>query len=297
MNCKSTNEHGQRHMTNGQIAATIIVMVLWGVNFLAVKETVDYLPPFLAVGIRFAAVGLCLIPFAPYPKGKTKPLINAGLLLGVGHFGLLFFGMRYVEVGVASVVNRIGGVVLAILGVVLLGEIVSLRLWLGLALSMVGVVVLVAENQTLEVSLAATNSYGVAILLVSSSIWSFATVYMKNSLSNVSTLCQLAWVAIYSVPGCLLLSLVFEVNQLSAIMSAPAGAWMGLVYTVVGSSLAAYGIWYELVKRCEVSKLSAFLFLMPIVGVVIGMMVRGESLTWMKLLGTALILYAMKLLI
>jgi O-acetylserine/cysteine efflux transporter len=118
---------------------------------------------------------------------------------------------------------------------------------------------------------------------------------MKNSLSNVSTLCQLAWVAIYSVPGCLLLSLVFEVNQLTAIMSAPAGAWMGLGYTVVGSSLAAYGIWYELVKRCEVSKLSAFLFLMPIVGVVIGMLVRGESLSWMKLLGTALILYAMKL--
>ena len=52
---------------------------------------------------------------------------------------------------------------------------------------------------------------------------------------------------------------------------------------------------YELVRRCEVSRLSAFLFLMPIVGVVIGMMVRGESLTWMKLLGTALILYAMKL--
>lgn len=282
-------------MSTPEAFAATLVMVLWGVNFLAVKQTVDYLPPFLSVGMRFAAVAMCLIPWAPYPRGHSKELAVSGFLLGVGHFGLLFLGMQLADVGLTAVINRFGGVLLAVLGVVMLGEVVSIRLWLGLAISMVGVVVLVADNPQVGVSLSTTTALGATILLISSSSWSFATVYMKSRLSKVSTIGQLAWVAFYSVPGCLVCSWLFEANQLGAVRDAPLAAWVGFGYTIIGSSLVAYGLWYELVKRCAVSRLSPFLFLMPLVGVAAGVVFRGEQLTAMRGLGTLLILYAMRL--
>jgi O-acetylserine/cysteine efflux transporter len=245
--------------------------------------------------MRFGAVAVCLAPFAPYPRGHTRALAISGLLLGVGHFGLLFLGMQFTDVGISSVINRFGGVLLAILGVAVLGEVVSIRLWAGLAISMAGVVVLVADSQQFGASLTSTTALGAVILLISSSSWSLATVYMKAALANVSTVGQLAWVAFYSVPGCLFCSWLFESDQLSALQSAPLAAWIGFSYTVIGSSLVAYGLWYELVKRCPVSRLSPFLFLMPIVGVAAGIVFRGEQLTVMRGFGTLLILFAMRL--
>jgi O-acetylserine/cysteine efflux transporter len=278
-----------------QSLAAIFVMVLWGFNFLAVKETVDYLPPYATVTIRFLVVSLLVVPFTPYPKGHTKALLNSALLLGVGHFGILFYGMGMVDTGLSSILNRSGGIALALLAVVLLGEKISRRLWAGLALSMVGVVILVVDTSQLAVSFSWKTVIGSACIVFSSVLWAYATIYMKKSLAEVSTFGQVGWVALYSVPGCFLVSLFTEPTAYAAIAAAPLSAWLGLAYTVVGSSIVAYGIWYELVKRCEVSKLSLYLFLMPVIGMLAGVLFRGDPLTPWRITGSILILLAMRL--
>jgi O-acetylserine/cysteine efflux transporter len=282
-------------MTKNQIAAAVLVMVLWGFNFLAVKETVEYLPPYATVAIRFFIVSLLVVPFVPYPKGRTKALIISALLLGVGHFGVLFYGVSMVDTGLSSILNRSGGIALAVLGVILLGERISKRLWAGILLSMVGVVVLVVDTSQIAVSFSWRTVLGSASIVFSSILWGYATIYMKRTLSDVSTFCQVGWVAFYSVPGCALVSWLTEVHVLQLIAAAPTSAWLGLIYTVVGSSIVAYGIWYELIKRCEVSKLSVYLFLMPVIGMLVGVVFRGDPLTPWRITGSVMILLAMRL--
>ena len=69
-----------------------MVMVIWGANFVVAKIGVTHMPPLMLIGIRFLLLGLILVPFVPFPKGKMWQIAALSVVLGTLHFGLMFTG-------------------------------------------------------------------------------------------------------------------------------------------------------------------------------------------------------------
>ena len=75
------------------LLAILAVTVLWGGNIIAIKLATMSFPPFFATAIRFAVVALVLCPFYRPAPGTLRHIWPVAIVMGIGHFGLLFLGL------------------------------------------------------------------------------------------------------------------------------------------------------------------------------------------------------------
>jgi len=126
-------------------------------------------------------------------------------------------------------------------------------------------------------------------VLISEVSWASAMLLIKR-LGPVPPLALNGWTSLLSVPGLLLVSALAEQGQVAAISSAGALAWTGLAYTVVGSSLIAYPIWYGLLSRHPMSLVIPFTLLSPVVAFTAGAAYLSETITLIKIAGAILVI-------
>ena len=106
-------------------AEATLVVVIWGLNFVAVKTALATLPPFLLTSLRFAVTALILAPFIRPSRAQLPAIALLGLLLGVGHFGLMFFGVAGMDAATAAIVIELSIPFSAILAWVFFGEVLG----------------------------------------------------------------------------------------------------------------------------------------------------------------------------
>src|SRR5438270_2248258 len=89
----------------GDLALALLVVAVWGTNFVVIKIGLRELPPFLFAALRFLFSALPFVFFLRRPRVPWRWLAIYGLLLGAGQFGLLFWAMRAdISPGLASLV-------------------------------------------------------------------------------------------------------------------------------------------------------------------------------------------------
>ena len=98
------------------------------------------------------------------------------------------------------------------------------------------------------------------------------------------------WMSVFAAPQVLISSWVLETGQWQAVVAAPASFWLYLAYTALGATVVGYGIWYYLLRHHTVGQIVPFSLMQPVIGVVSGMLILGEELTWHKLVGGILVL-------
>lgn len=254
------------------------VTMIWGGNVIAVKYSTADLPPFLVTAMRFAAVGLILCPFNPISPALLIRIFPAAALLGVGHFGLLFFGLAGMDAASGSVIIQMGVPFSVLMAWGFFGEYPGLRRFFGLGLSMTGVALLAgAPGHAAFLSFAA--------LLLSELCWSIATLRIKALSAEVSPLALNGWMAALAAPLLFILSFAVERNQASAIAHASLAAWEGLAFTIVASSVVAYTLWYRLLSRYAVGTVAPFTLLAPVFAFAAGNLMLGEAITVLKVTG------------
>ena len=119
----------------------IVVCFAWGLNAAAAKVGVTYMPPVFFTAMRFVAVLACLLPWLKPVPGKWGALVPAVFFMGGLHFALIFTGAKLSDASTMAIVNQLYVPISVLLAMVWLGERVSLRRWLGIAIAFVGVVV------------------------------------------------------------------------------------------------------------------------------------------------------------
>ena len=83
----------------------LTVVVLWGLNFLAIRVGLDHFPPFFFVALRFAVIAIPVLIFIPRPAVRTRWLLLYGTGFGILQFAFLFTAMRTgMPTGLASLV-------------------------------------------------------------------------------------------------------------------------------------------------------------------------------------------------
>jgi len=270
-------------MRLSHLALAILVCFAWGLNAVAAKIGVTYVPPVFFTALRFMVVLLCLFPWLKPVPGKWDVLIPAVFFMGGLHFALIFAGVKLSDASTMAIVNQIYVPISVLLAMVWLGENVPLRRWLGIALAFSGIVVFSLNAN------ASSHLTGILLLVADAVSMAIGTVLMRR-LAGVPPFVFQAWTAALGVPFLLLTSLVFESGQIESLSSAPWQAWTALAYTVVGGSLIGHTGYYILLQHYEVSLVAGMLLIGPAIGVLAGVLILGEPFTPLIVIGAAMTL-------
>ncbi|SDG34839.1 DMT family transporter [Roseospirillum parvum] len=266
----------------------LTVAAIWGFNMIAVKIGVESIPPLFFLALRFMAVSLLVVPFMPLPRGRMKGLIGLGLIMGVGHFGALFWGLSQVDAAVGAVMIQLGPPFSAVLAALLLKDLPGWRRGLGIGLAFVGAAVLgVASAGPAEGG--GSDPRFLALLIWAAFAWALGNVLGRH-LRDLHPLTVTGWISLLAWPPLLALSFLLEEGQIAATLAAPWTTWAALAYICLGSSIVAYGLWYWLLGRFPVSQVAPFALVAPFISVGAGVALLGETLSTGKLLGGALVL-------
>jgi len=266
------------------LALLIGMNLIWGLNLIASKIGVAQIPPVFFTALRFGALALLLIPFLRLHRGQMKNLLAACVLTGPLAFALLFLGVFLVaDASMVAIATQMGVPFSTLLSVWLLGETIRWRRRLGIVLAFGGIVLIGFDPR------AFAYWEGLALVVLSCFVASLGLIFVKR-LHDIKPLELQAWIGAVGGPTLLVLSLLLETNQVEATLDADWRAWAALFFTTMMSSLVAHTTWYYLVSRYPVTSLSPLTLLSPLFGVLFGVTLLNDQLTWRMLLGGAITL-------
>jgi O-acetylserine/cysteine efflux transporter len=262
----------------------LLICAIWGYNFVASKIAVGQFPPVFFTGMRFACLGLLMVPWLKWQTGQMHLVIPAALLMGTLHFALMFNGIALADdVSVVAVVVQLGVPISTLMAWALLGEKVRWRRGFGIALAFLGTMVISFDPKVF--------GYMGAILYCLGSVFamSYGQVLVRR-ITGVDTFTMQAWVGAISGPSLLLISFIFESGQTQSMVDAAWVHWGMLAYATLGVSLVGHGGAYYLLRKYPVSIVNPGFTLAPILGIVFGILFLDERLSERVLVGAALTL-------
>ncbi len=260
-------------MTPKNIFFALLVSAIWGSNFVAAKYSLAHFPPFLLTALRFAAVSALLIPFSTIPTRAQMAMIVPVAVLAALQFSLFFVSLDMgLDISTSALVGQLGVPFSCILGVFFYKDKIGIWRAGGIATAFLGIAVIAGTPNI-------SNHIAAFFVAVASAIfWSVGNIMVKH-LKDVKPMSMLAWMSLFSVPVLLGLSLMFENPSWAMLTSATPESLAGLAYTVVASTVVAYGLWYFLLANNDVSQVTPFSLLTPVFAILCGYLVFAEPLT------------------
>jgi O-acetylserine/cysteine efflux transporter len=271
------------------ILAFVFLILFWSSAFGAIKVSLEYAPPILFAGMRTLLCGLVVALAALVWGGRANLRRDWPIYLLLAVFNVvLFMGLQtftilYMPSGSAAVVIYLQPILVGLASYLILGEQLSVQKVVGLVLGFSGVVVVSAGSLS---GASLGTPLGVAFGLGSAISWTLGTVYFKWYGERLSTLWAVA--VPFSVGGVLLTGLGLALEPLSSI------SWTGtyaasFLYTALVGTALAWMLWLGLVKAGEASRVSAYVFFVPLASVLLGAIFLGETLSPWLLAGAALV--------
>jgi O-acetylserine/cysteine efflux transporter len=253
------------------LVLVLIVCLVWAGNFLTSAFALQEIPPFLFTAVRLVMLALLLSAFVKPPSpGQWPRLVAVALCNGVLHFGLAFLALRMAgNISSPAIVMQSYVPMAALLAWWWLGERFGWRTGTAIALSFAGVLVLGFDPLVFGKPLA------LAIMLVSAFFLAAGTVLMRR-LVGLDMVSQQGWTAIIGIAPLLLLSAWLEPGGFAALGQATWIGWGGAAYSAVFASLLGHGLYYVLIQRHPVARVTPWLLLTPVFGVALGMAFWGD---------------------
>ena len=267
------------HMTLPMIGALLAVTVVWGFNFAVVKTGLGIMPPIAFVALRFAVVGVMLLPWLRWPQRRLPDLVLLSVILGVVHFSLMFTGMRGLDVATASIAIQLQVPFAAILAAIFFKETLHWRRLTGMAIAFAGVVLIAGEPRL------SGNLLPLFLVIAAACTWAGATIQIKRIGDDVDVLALNGWVALLAAPQLALLSWAIEDGQLSAIAAADWRLWLSVAFQALLVTIFGYSVWYRLMRRFSVNQVMPFTLLVPLFGVLSGVIFFDDRLTLLMMIG------------
>lgn len=277
------------------LLAFAIIYLVWGSTFLAIRIGVREIPPFLMAGLRFTAAGLAMGAWMR-ATGTPSPTLRewrgatvVGTLMFLIDYACLFWAEQRVPSGIAAVILAMIPVCITLLEITFLrAQRLTLRLALGLAIGIIGVVVLMNPWGSLGES--PLDHRGVIALLVSCCGWSIGTIVSgRLTLPASKPMSAAAQMLSGGVQLLVLAAVAGEFTGFRA-QNVSAAAWFSLIYLIIAGSIIAFTAYVWLLHYESPTKVGTYAYVNPVVAVVLGALFGGETMGRRTILGTALIL-------
>lgn len=277
-------------MRGRDILLGLIVVVIWGLNFIVIKVGLKDVPPLLLVTLRFLAASLPAIFFLPRPPIAWRWLIALGLALNVGQFAFLFLGMKLgMPAGLASLVLQSQAFFTLALAVLLLRERWHWNHVAGLGLASCGMAVIGSQQG------GSMTAIGFWLTLAGAASWSIGNIIMRRATQGVppfSMLALVVWAGAVAILPLALLSWWIEgPTAWRAAWQAYTGVTVGsVIYLAYFATLIGFGLWGKLLSRYPAGVVSPFALLVPVVGISSSALLLGEALSFCQIVGALLVM-------
>lgn len=279
------------------LATVVLVALLIGGNFTALKFALDHSTPLLIAGMRTVIGGSFLLAFAllrgerfPTERRDWLNIFVVSFSITTVSSALLVFGVSRVPAGVASLISSTMPMFTAVLALVLLKTPVSRLAAIGLAVGFSGTIVLASPSLG-----GSTAIVGIMSMLFSALAWAFGNVYMKwQDMTNVSPV-MLVGIQLYMSACCLIpFALIVEGT---ADTDWSLGLLVPLLYAAIPANAVTFALLATIVRRATPTQAAATAYLIPLFGVFFGWLIRDERLGLVELAGGALIVVGVYLLV
>lgn len=269
----------------------LVVVAVWGSNFVVIHIGLEHLPPLLFAALRFTLVVLPLVFFLKRPAVPWKLLLLYGVLIGAGQFGFLFVAMKNdIAPGLASLVVQMQVFFTIGLSIWLTGERVRTFQWIALLVAVAGIAVIAAHTD------ATTTPLGLGLVLLAGLSWAGGNMAVKAA-GKVDMLAFVVWGSLFSAPPLFLASLVLEgwPAWVQGVREAEVATWASLVWQTVGNTLFGYSVWGFLLGRYPAATVAPLSLLVPVFGMASALLFLGEPLPGWKLLAAGLVMTGLAL--
>ncbi len=277
------------------LLAFAIIYLVWGSTYLAIRVGVLEMPPFLMAGIRFFVAGLVLFAWTrlqgvAWPKPREwRDAAILGALMFLMDYACLFWAEQRVPSGISAVILAAIPVCITLLEItVLRTQRLTFRLALGLIVGIAGVIVLM--NPSSSLGEAPLDRAGVIALIVACWGWSIGTIVTRRLTLPSSKALSSAMQMLCGGVQLLLLAAVagefgrFHPRQVSG------AAWFSLAYLITAGSIVAFTAYVWLLHYESPTKVGTYAYVNPIVAVILGAALGGETIGRRTVLAAVLIL-------
>lgn len=281
-----------RHsLTPLHAALALLVMAIWGTNFVVIKLALAHLPPLTFAALRFTFAAVPAVFFFKRPKVPLWSLAAYGVLIGVGQFGLLYIAMRgLISPGLASLVVQTQAFFTIGFAMAFAGE--RLRgFQLGaLLLATAGLGWLMAHAG------ADVTPLGLALVLTAAVSWAAGNT-VQRAVQPPGMLAFVVWSSLFAIPP--LFALAIGVDGWPAVVKGVTAStpvtWAAVLWQSAGNTLFGYAAWGWLLARYPAATVSPLSLLVPVFGMAASSALLGEPLTDWKVVAAALVLSGLAL--
>jgi O-acetylserine/cysteine efflux transporter len=271
------------------VLLALMVVAIWGFNFVVIKLSVEAFPPILAACLRFVAAAIPAVFFIKPPKAPWPIVVAYGFAATVALYGFLNLAIAWgMSAGLSSLVLQIQAFFTMALAFFFLGERPKLLQIIGALVAFAGIGIIAFERtgQTALLPLGMT--------LMGALVWGFANVLTKKA-GTVNPLSLTVWGALVAPIPLFVLSYATEGGDAIAAAFANFG-WehvLMLAYMAYPATILGGVVWAWLLARHPASVVAPFTLLVPITGLLSGYLVLGETITPVEISGAVLVIFGL----
>ncbi len=267
------------------IGLALLVVTVWGVNFVAIRWGVNEVPPLLLTALRYLFAAVPAVFFVRRPQVSSAILVAYGLAIGVFQFGLLFASIKLgMPAGLSSLVMQLQAFFTILLAVIFLGEKLGLFHVLGGLVAFFGIGVIGLER------LEGAALVPLLMTIAAAAFWGVGNIITKKA-GKIDMLGFVVWSSLVPPIPLLAASMIFEgpgavpsaLNQIT---------WLGgrsLLFISYAATLFGYGVWSLLLSRHPANIVAPFSLLVPIAGIGSAALLLGETISSIEVIGSVLV--------
>lgn len=274
----------------------LFAVIVWGASFIATKVALRDLSPIAIVWLRFT-MGVAILGLAVAMRRQfSLPQRNEwGYFALLGFLGITFHqwlqsnGLQTSEASTTAWIVATTPVFMALLGWLVLKERLAVITSLGIALAFIGVLLVVSKGDFASISVGKFGAPGDVLILISSVNWAVFSVLSRRGLKSHHASLMMFYVMTF---GWIFTSILFFAGAgLNEIPNLTLNGWVGIVFLGVLCSGLAYIAWYDALQSLPAAQTGAYLYIEPLVAVVVAFFVLSEAITIVSLIGGGVILF------
>ena len=268
----------------------LVIIFIWGFNFIIIAWGVESMPPLLMGGLRFLLVGLLGSLFIRKPDIPWRWMALYAFTLCFGQFSLLFSALAVgMPAGLASLVLQSQAIFTLLFSLIILKEQIKANQVLAMLIAGAGLYIIGSSGQTSNMTL-----IGFAFTIAAAIAWGLGNVVnrminQRGYRANIGLVVWSSWVAMlpffltsYIVEGeDAIKQSLLNLNWLSFVV---------LFYLAIAASIIGYSLWSYLLTHYPAGQVAPLTLAVPVVGMVSAVILLDESMSTQQIWGICIVM-------
>lgn len=277
------------------VSAYLGACLIWGSTWMAIKVGLRGAAPLTSIAVRMtiaALIVLVILRVRHIALPGERRFVRIGVFLGFFHivlpYSLVYYGEQHIPSGLAAVLYAAMPLVVALIARMALGERLTPRKIMGILSGILGVAVIfsdslrIGSNQAIGAAAVTCSMLAASIGSVATKRWAYGYHPLASLMIPFSVGAAATWLLALILEGPV--SLHFDTTT-----------WATIIYLAVAGSVTALGLFFFVIQHLEVTVVSYQTFIIPIVAVLLGWAILGETITARVALGAVMILAGVSL--